>query len=111
MNKIISILTMLTMCLSLASCGEKPQPAATEVPIATEEPSLIDTMTLEEKVGQILFVRCPETEEEVNSLMAKNPGGILMFQRDFDGLTKDDVISKIDGFQSASKIPLIIGVD
>ena len=111
MNKIISILTMLTMCLSLASCGEKPQPAATEVPIATEESSLIDTMTLEEKVGQILFVRCPETEEEVNSLMAKNPGGILMFQRDFDGLTKDDVISKIDGFQSASKIPLIIGVD
>lgn len=111
MKKIISIFIMLAMCLSLASCGEKPQPAATEVPIATEEPSLIDTMTLEEKVGQILFVRCPETEEEVNSLMAKNPGGILMFQRDFDGLTKDDVIRKIDGFQSASKIPLIIGAD
>ena len=53
MRKIISILTIFTLCLSLASCGEKPQPAATEVPIATEESSLIDTMTLEEKVGQI----------------------------------------------------------
>ncbi len=111
MNKIISILTMLAMCLSLASCGEKPQNTAAQKPVATEEPTLIDTMSLEEKVGQMLFVRCPETEEEVKSLMAKNPGGILMFQRDFDGLTKDEVITKIDGFQSASKIPLIIGVD
>lgn len=113
MNKVVSIFMSLIMCMSLASCGEtsQPKPEVTEVPAVTEAPALLDTMSLEEKVGQLLFVRCPDTAEAADDLMSKNPGGILMFQRDFDGLTKDEVISKIEGFQSASKIPLIIGVD
>ena len=34
-----------------------------------------------------------------------------MFGRDFEGLTKDEVISKIESFQKKSDIPLIIGAD
>ncbi|MGN0108344.1 MAG: glycoside hydrolase family 3 N-terminal domain-containing protein, partial [Hominilimicola sp.] len=100
MKKIIAIFTALAMCLSLVSCKG----------LTTEEKTLLDKMTLEEKVGQILFVRCVE-DEMIDDLMGINPGGILMFQRDFDGLTKDEVISKIEGFQAKSEIPLIIGAD
>lgn len=55
--------------------------------ICTEQPTLIDTMSLEEKVGQILFVRCVD-DEQTDDLMSIKPGGILMFGRDFDGTYK-----------------------
>lgn len=71
---------------------------------------LIETMSLEEKVGQMLFVRYPD-DAELDSLMSLNPGGILMFGRDFKNLTKDEVIAKTGKLQSRSKIPLIIGAD
>ena len=38
-------------------------------------------------------------------------GGILMFGRDFEGLTKDEVKEKIQNYQDKSDIPLIIGAD
>lgn len=118
MRRLISILTAMLICMSLAACGvkteEKPHPSAIvsepDNYLQSEKATLLDSMTLEEKVGQILFVRCPD-EENVASLMDKHPGGILMFQRDFDGLNKEQVIKKIESFQYESRIPLIIGVD
>lgn len=112
MKKFVSILTMFTLCAFLASCGStadtQTEQTAEAEPAA--ETSLLDTMTLEEKVGQMLFVRYPE-DYELGELMSKNPGGVLMFARDFNGLTKAEVIAKIDNLQSMSKIPLIIGAD
>ena len=67
-------------------------------------------MSLEEKVGQILFVRCVD-DEQTDDLMSIKPGGILMFGRDFEGLTKDEVKEKIQSYQDKSDIPLIIGAD
>lgn len=104
MKKIISAFITALMCLSLCACGK------VDVPISGGQTSVIDGMSLEEKVGQILFVRCVE-DMYIDDLMAVNPGGILMFQRDFDGLDKDEVVAKIEGYQSKSSIPLIIGVD
>lgn len=99
MKKLLSLTAAAIILLSAAGCG-----------LGASEKPLTDTMSVEEKVGQILFVHCPE-EESMDELMSLNPAGILMFQRDFDGLTKDEAISKIEGFQSKSEIPLIIGVD
>ena len=53
MKKIISIIISIAMCAMLASCGGVKNEVSD-----TEQPTLIDTMSLEEKVGQILFVRC-----------------------------------------------------
>lgn len=111
MKKIITVLAAVMICALIASCNGGKH-ANEEIPSSTAEAekTLLDEMTLEEKVGQILFVRCPE-DEYVDDLMSKKPGGILMFGRDFEGLTKDEVISKIESLQKKSDIPLIIGAD
>ena len=76
--------------------------------------TLLDSMTLEEKVGQLFFVRCP-TENAVEDISTYHLGGYLLFGRDYkDGdswLTWDQFIQKIESYQDAAAIPLFIGSD
>ncbi|WP_302658163.1 glycoside hydrolase family 3 protein [uncultured Dysosmobacter sp.] len=76
--------------------------------------ALLDSMTLEEKVGQLFFVRCP-TENAVEDISTYHLGGYLLFSRDFkDGdnwLTKEQFLEKIQSYQDAAEIPLFIGSD
>ena len=76
--------------------------------------ALLDSMTLEEKVGQLFFVRCPETNA-VEDISTYHLGGYLLFSRDFkDGdnwLTKEQFLEKIQSYQDAAEIPLFIGSD
>ena len=64
MKKTISIIISIAMCAMLASCGGVKNEVSD-----TEQPTLIDTMSLEEKVGQILFVRCVD-DEQTDDLMS-----------------------------------------
>lgn len=107
MKKIFAVLLALIMCTAAFGCVKKD---GQQTEKQANEEITVETMSLEEKVGQILFVRYPE-DSALASLMEKNPGGILMFARDFDGLDKDEVKEKINKLQKESKIPLIIGVD
>lgn len=70
----------------------------------------ISNMTLEEKVGQMFYVRCPD-EDAVKQVGEYNIGGYILFGRDFDGKTKDEVINDIQSYQDEADIPLLIGVD
>ena len=76
--------------------------------------TLLDSMTLEEKVGQLFFVRCP-TENAVEDISTYHLGGYLLFGRDFkDGdnwLTKEQFLEKIQSYQDVAEIPLFIGSD
>ena len=76
--------------------------------------ALLDSMTLEEKVGQLFFVRCP-MENAVEDISTYHLGGYLLFSRDFkDGdnwLTKEQFLEKIQSYQDAAEIPLFIGSD
>ena len=72
--------------------------------------ALLDAMTLEQKVGQLFFARCPE-EGAVNEIAALSPAGYILFARDFEGETKDSVRETVAGYQAASTIPMLIGVD
>ena len=76
--------------------------------------TLLDSMTLEEKVGQLFFVRCP-MENAVEDISTYHLGGYLLFSRDFkDGdnwLTKEQFLEKIQSYQDAAEIPLFIGSD
>lgn len=70
----------------------------------------ISNMTLEEKVGQIFYVRCPD-KDAVEQVSEYNIGGYILFGRDFDGKTKDEVTNNIQSYQDEADIPLLIGVD
>lgn len=105
-------------------------PPAPEEPVLPEEPAeplpppdpraeavsaILAEMTLEEKVGQLFFVRCP-AQGAAEAVEQYHLGGILLFGRDFkDGadnwLTEEQLRETLDSYQAAAEIPLLMGVD
>lgn len=71
---------------------------------------LLNNMTIEEKIGQLLLARCPE-DENIDLYMDMKPGGFIMFGKDFKGKTKEEIINNIKYYQKETNIPMIIGVD
>ena len=70
----------------------------------------IGEMTLDEKIGQMLFVRVPSFNalEEVKKY---NFGGYILFDRDIEGKTLESLAKKIESWQDASKIKMFISID
>lgn len=71
---------------------------------------LLSTMTLEEKVGQMFLARYPESGV-LTEIKQRNPGGYVLFGRDFKGKTKQTMLTELNQCQDASKIALLLGVD
>lgn len=103
---------------------EQP-PTQPEEPAEPEEPdpdprqeaidSTLSGMTLEEKVGQMFFVRCPDVQA-AEKVSEYHLGGYLLFGRDFqtstgDWLTAEAFTANVAAYQAAAEIPLLIGVD
>ena len=132
-----ALVLLAALCmLLLAACGtqktdtpdtpdEPNAPAVDPTPVPPEKTpeelaeerlnERIAGMTLEEKVGQLFFVRCPETgaAEDVKSY---HLGGLLLFGRDYKDangnyLTKDAFTAAVQSYQDAADIPLLIGSD
>ena len=131
MKKGLIALLALLLCLTLPACGrqEADAPDVPDTPAVDPAPpektpeewneerlnARIAEMTLEEKVGQLFFVRCPETgaAEDVETY---HLGGLLLFGRDYkdangDWLTEDDFTAALASYQDAAAIPLFIGSD
>ena len=131
MKKDLIALLALLLCLTLLACGKQKidAPDVPDTPALDPAPpektpeewneerlnERIAEMTLEEKVGQLFFVRCPETDaaEDVKSY---HLGGLLLFGRDYkdaDGnwLSADDFTAKLASYQAAADLPLFIGSD
>ena len=118
------IILLLLLTFLLCGCTAAPEvsiepvsPTAQTVPAESQstEPidplqHLLDSMTLEEKVGQLFLARCP-AENAADDLAAYHLGGYLLFGQDFDNETPDSFREKISGYQNASPIPLLIAVD
>ena len=129
MKKLLLIGMMLLM---LCGCGAKETPPAVSSPAASAPPltevepppppaeiiepvidpldELLSGMTLEEKVGQLFFVRCP-AENGAEDVASYHLGGYILFGRDTKDKTAAAVIETIHSYQSAADIPLLIGVD
>ena len=71
---------------------------------------MLDNMSVEEKVGQMFMVRVPK-ENADKRVSEYHLGGYIMFGRDFDNKTKEEVINNIASWQSEADIPMLIGVD
>ncbi len=76
----------------------------------TKAENLLKTMTLEEKVGQMFLARYPETGV-LDEIKTQNPGGYVLFSRDFDEKTKESMLAELNNCQSSSKIKLALSVD
>ncbi len=71
--------------------------------------STVNDMSLEEKVGQIFFVRY-----DVNSIESDKeyyPGGYILFAKDLENHTKESIKEEIENDQRINKYPLLIAVD
>lgn len=114
----------------LAGCGAPAQPTAaaeylesipeetemTEtIPETTYTPpdpvqQLLSSMTTEEKVGQLFLARCPGIRGAADA-EEYHLGGYVLFGADFEGKTPDILRSRIQEYQDAARIPLLIAVD
>ena len=123
-----AVLTALLL-FSLAACGEKTPPEESAPPVQEEVPAveplplpaepeppadpleeLLVSMTLEEKTGQLFFVRCP-ADHAVEDVSAYHLGGYILFGRDTKDKTANELVQAIQSYQDAASIPLLIGVD
>ena len=90
---------------------EEPQePEPPEDPEEAALLALLEDMTLEEKAGQLFFVRVP-AENAVEDVMTYHLGGYLLFGRDTQNKTASELIQTIASYQAAAELPLLIGVD
>lgn len=90
-------------------------PPATTAATTSPEPAdpvqiLLESMTTEEKVGQLFLARCPDTGA-LEDITKYHVGGYILFGRDFEYEIPGSIRARIADFQSASRIPLLIAVD
>lgn len=71
---------------------------------------LLDSLSMEEKVGQLFLARCPGSSAlaEIESF---HFGGYILFSEDFAGQSPQSISQTIAEYQSASQVPMLIAVD
>ncbi|MGM9883651.1 glycoside hydrolase family 3 protein [Streptococcus hyointestinalis] len=72
--------------------------------------TILHKMTLKEKIGQLFWARVPYTNQ-TEDIKNYHLGGYILFGKDFEGQNLSSVKSLITSYQSAAKIPLLIGSD
>lgn len=87
---------------------------------ATEEPTepptedvakkLIEEMTLEEKIAQMIMVSCHEGVN-IEAASSYGVGGICLYAQSFEGKTADEVATMIADYNSYSYLPMLISTD
>lgn len=87
--------------------GSKPGPSSK---VSERSQELLSKMSIDEKVGQMFIVRCPQ-QDAAKKAAQYNIGGYILFSRDFRDSSIDLIKARINSFQDAVKIPLLIGVD
>ena len=86
------------------------EPANTEESASVDPLAvLLNSMTLEERIGQLFLVRCPE--EPLEEIAEYHFGGFVLFGGDFEDETPDSLRNAVSSYQSASQIPMLIAVD
>lgn len=98
-----------------------PEPTPAPTPTPAPEALLLQNMTLEEKVGQLFFVRCPETDgaaigEVVATYEAENVGTVLKHFPGYGnaadshaGVVYDD--RDLAAFEDGAFLPFKAGID
>lgn len=72
--------------------------------------NLVAEMSTKEKVGQLFLARVP-VENALSDIQEYHLGGYLLFGRDVEGKTYDEVQSTIAQYQETSEVPMLIAAD
>lgn len=119
-KRLLCLLLAFTLPLGLTACDEKPDAdaaAAQTAPEPTPEPPKLDpaevyadSLTLEQRVAQLFFARCPDVNA-VELAAQYDIGGYILFGRDFENQTPESLRETIASYQQAVATPMLIGVD
>lgn len=71
----------------------------------------LDTMSLEEKVGQMFMARCPKDGSAIEKLQTYHFGGYMLFSEHVMQEDPASLRDKLTSIQNASSIPLLISID
>lgn len=83
---------------------------ATQLSAPNPLQSLLDSMTVEERVGQLFLARC-DAETAVSDIEKLHLAGFILFSKDFQNQTPDSISQTLSSYQNAAKIPLLLAVD
>ena len=143
-TRIVIIAVIIVFCA--AGCGRQPGPAPTQSPILTAGPtlspspspipspvstpdparmkqdfigSILDDMTSEEMVGQLIIAACREDAANDAVIQASQGfadlitdyrlGGVILFAENIEGI--DQTAALISDMQDMSPIPLFVSID
>ncbi|HEM3697461.1 TPA: beta-hexosaminidase [Streptococcus suis] len=116
----ITCLLFIGLMLGLFFLGNRTQKEQTKVATTSSSQEIsardkvianyLEQMTLEEKVGQMIFARMPSTGQ-AEMLENYDFGGYILFASDFEGKTLEQVKEEIASYQSLSKVPLLMASD
>ncbi len=70
----------------------------------------LQTLTLEEKIGQMLLARYPNSNQ-VGAMNQYHLGGYVFYAKDFSGKSRNAVIQMINSVKTTSKVPLLTAID
>ena len=107
------VLTAMILSLIFSGCSNASGAASESgnfVPVDQAQ-VILDKMSLEEKIGQMFLIRYSDDQTALSDIAQYNPGGILLFAKDFENHTKESIKAQLDACQQTSGTPLIIGVD
>ena len=120
---ILLCLLLLTGCVNgpeqsppvdLPQTTEVPETTVSTVPPETTLPDpirlMLNDMSLEQRVGQLFLARCDD-QYALEHIESCHLGGFVLFGRDFQNQTPDSLREKLNSYQSATKIPLLLAVD
>ncbi len=120
-KRIFAWIFAVLLCIGLTACREQaqmPQPTVETPTPVQEQPDPRDTtvqqmlaqMTLEQKAGQLFLARCPENGE-AEQAQALSLGGYVLFARDFEHRTKEELRELLQACQADASIPMLMATD
>lgn len=85
--------------------------AMTQAPTEPDKAEvLLSSMTLEQKVAQMMMVSCHEGVN-IDAASSYGVGGICLYSHSFAEKNADEVKAMIDSFQSITHVPLLVSTD
>ena len=104
-----------------STSDDKPNPTQTPAPTLESDPGqveeaqyreILNTMTLDEKLGQLLVVGYESDNQAEKMIREHKVGGIVLFSRNFDDFDQlYHITEQLNEYNQASPLPLWIALD